>query len=227
MTGTDGKFDMPQFEYWTNRWNSGDTPWQRDGVYPLLEKNQGVIFAGKQDAQVYVPMCGKAADLKWFYDKGHRVVGVEFVEAVARSFFIDNSLTFDEAECPVLKCKIFQTPDKRLRIFVCNLFDFNKSCAGTMDIVWDRGGLSSIDVELRERYVTLMRSLLSPNFSYALWSTVYDDSTFNDFPTSMPEGVLRELFAGKGMKLRLIDTRSPSLPSHAKNGTVHLWHLTE
>ncbi|KAM7308522.1 uncharacterized protein ISCGN_012156 [Ixodes scapularis] len=163
-------------------------------VLRLLEKNQDVILAEKQDAQVYVPMCGKAADLKWFYDKGHRVVGVEFIEAVARSFFVDNSVPFDEAECPILKCKIFQTPDKRLRIFVCNVFDFNKSCAGTMDIVWDRGGLSSIDVELRDRYVTLMKSLLSPNFSYALWSTVYDDSTFNDFPTSMPEGVLRELF---------------------------------
>ncbi|KAM7294996.1 hypothetical protein ISCGN_024501 [Ixodes scapularis] len=77
------------------------------------------------------------------------------------------------------------------------------------------------------RYVTLMKSLLSPNFSYALWSTVYDDSTFNDFPTSMPEGVLRELFAGKGMKLRLIDSRSPSSRSHFKSGIVNLWHLTE
>ncbi|KAG0436061.1 hypothetical protein HPB47_018166 [Ixodes persulcatus] len=108
MTGTEGKSDMPQFEYWTNRWNNGDTPWQRDGVYPLLEKNQDVIFAGKQDAQVYVPMCGKAPDLKWFYDKGHRVVGVEFIEAVARSFFVDNCLPLDETECHVLKCKILQ-----------------------------------------------------------------------------------------------------------------------
>ncbi|KAG0411878.1 hypothetical protein HPB47_010988 [Ixodes persulcatus] len=34
MVGTEGKPDMPQFEYWTNRWNNGDTSWQLDGVYP-------------------------------------------------------------------------------------------------------------------------------------------------------------------------------------------------
>lgn len=43
-----------------------------------------------------------------FYGKGHRVVGVEYIEEVARGFFVDNSLPFDEAECPVLKCKILQ-----------------------------------------------------------------------------------------------------------------------
>ncbi|CAN7976096.1 unnamed protein product [Ixodes persulcatus] len=99
MVKTVGKSDLPQFEYWTNRWKSGDTPWHRDGVCPLLEKNQDVILAGKPDAQVYLPM---------FYGKGHRVVGVEYIEEVARGFFVDNSLPFDEAECPVLNCKIFQ-----------------------------------------------------------------------------------------------------------------------
>ncbi|XP_040068285.1 thiopurine S-methyltransferase [Ixodes scapularis] len=226
MVGTEGKSDMPQFEYWTNRWNNGDTPWQLDGVYPLLEKNQDVILAGKQNARIFLPMCGKAPELKWFYGKGHRVVGVEFIETVARSYFVDNCLPLDEAKCPILKCKIFQTPEKRLRIFVCSVFDFNKSCAGAMDIVWDRGALSSIDVELRDRYVTLMMSLLSPNFSYALWTMVYD-STYKGFPTSMPEAVLRELFAGKGINLRFIGSDDPTSRPYATFVTTHLWHLTE
>ncbi|KAM7286281.1 hypothetical protein ISCGN_033165 [Ixodes scapularis] len=42
------------------------------------------------------------------------------------------------------------TPDKRIRIFVCSVLDFNGLCAGEMDIVWDRGGLSSIEESLRE-----------------------------------------------------------------------------
>ncbi|KAM7294221.1 thiopurine S-methyltransferase-like [Ixodes scapularis] len=226
MVGTEGTTDVPQSEYWITRWNNGNTPWQLDRVYTLLEKNQDVILAGKQDAQVYLPMCGKAPDLEWFYNKGHRVVGVEFLEAVARDFFVENNLPFDEAVCPVLKCKIFQTPDTRLRIFVCNVFDFNKSCAGAMDIVWDRGALSSIDVELRDRYVTLMKSLLSPNFSYALWTIVYDDSTYEGFPKNMPEAVVRKLF-GKGIKLRLIDSEGPSPRPYTEAGIVHLWHLTE
>uniref|UniRef100_A0A131Y4J6 Uncharacterized protein n=1 Tax=Ixodes ricinus TaxID=34613 RepID=A0A131Y4J6_IXORI len=95
-----------------------------------------------------------------------------------------------------------------------------------MDIVWDRGALSSIDVELRDRYVTLMMSLLSPNFSYGLWTIVYDNS-YNGFPTSMPEAVLRELFAGKGINLRFIDSDGPIRRPYATSATIHLWHLTE
>ncbi|CAN8026255.1 unnamed protein product, partial [Ixodes persulcatus] len=113
MVGTKGKSDMPQFEYWTNHWNNGDTPWRLEGVYPLLEKNQDVILAGKQDAQVYVSMYRNlvydvSTVVITFYGKGHRVVGVEFIETVARSYFVDNCLPLDEAKCPILKCKIFQ-----------------------------------------------------------------------------------------------------------------------
>ncbi|KAM7302725.1 thiopurine S-methyltransferase [Ixodes scapularis] len=212
MMNVEGKPGMSPLERWTNHWDAGSIPWQRDHLFPLLAKHQDVILAGKQDAQVYVPMSGKAPELKWFYDKGHRVVGVEFVESAARGSLVDIGLPLEEAECPVLKCKIFQvyvpmsgkapelkwfydkghrvvgvefvesaargslvdiglpleeaecpvlkckifqTPDKRFRIFVCNVLDFNKSCAGEMDIVWDIGALSSIKESDRDRQAGL------------------------------------------------------------------------
>ncbi|CAN7989162.1 unnamed protein product, partial [Ixodes hexagonus] len=74
----------------------------------LLRKHQDVILAGKRDAQVFVPLCGKALELKWFYEKGHRVVGVEVVEDPVRAFFDENTLPYEESFCPVLKCKILQ-----------------------------------------------------------------------------------------------------------------------
>ncbi|CAN8025881.1 unnamed protein product [Ixodes persulcatus] len=43
----------------------------------------------------------------------------------------------------------------------------------------------------------------------------------------MPEAVVREMFAGKGMKLRFIDSEGPSPRPFTEAGTVHLWHLTE
>ncbi|KAM7305121.1 thiopurine S-methyltransferase [Ixodes scapularis] len=173
-------------------------------------------------------MCGKAPELKWFYDRGHRVVGVEFFESCVRSFFVDNGIPFDEAVCPVLKCKILQTADKRLRIFVCDLFDFEKSCAGEMDIVWDRGSLSSVDIAHRDRYVTLIKSLLAPNFSYGLWAIVYDDDQFKECPKSTPEPVLRKLYEGNGLKLRLVDTYGPkTVPFTKSPANFYLWHVTE
>ncbi|KAG0419721.1 hypothetical protein HPB47_003921 [Ixodes persulcatus] len=203
---------MSLLEHWTNCWNTGSIPWQREHLYPLLVKHEDVILAGKQDAQVYIPMSGKAPELKWFYDKGHRVVGVEFVEWVARDSLVDIGIPFEEAECPVLKCKIFQTPDKRFRIFVCSVLDFNKSCAGEMDIVWDKGALSSIKEWDRDRYVAVMKSLLAPNFSYGLWSVVYDGQTSR----------------GEGMKVRLVDKEAPKIFDFCTSPiTDHLWQLTE
>ncbi|XP_040066667.1 thiopurine S-methyltransferase [Ixodes scapularis] len=228
MVGTASKPDVLGRDQWTNLWDTGKALWHLDHVYPLLEKHKDLILAGKQDARVYIPMCGKAPELKWFYSMGHRVVGVEFIESIARGFFLDNGLTFHEAKCPVLDCKIFQSPDKRLQIFVCSVFDFNKSCAGEMDIVWDRGALSSINVELRDRYITVMKSLLSPNFSYGLWLAVYDDDTFTGLLRSMPEALLRNLFAGKGIHLRFIDKEGPTMLGLIKSPVMYyLWHLTE
>ncbi|XP_042143608.1 thiopurine S-methyltransferase [Ixodes scapularis] len=203
---------MSPLERWTNHWDTGSIPWQLDHLFPLLAKHQDVILAGKQDAQVYVPMSGKAPELKWFYDKGHRVVGVEFVESAARGSLVEIGLPLEEAECPVLKWKIFQTPDKRFRIFVCNVLDFNKSCAGEMDIVWDIGALSSIKESDRDRYVAVMKSLLAPNFSYGLWSVVYDG----------------QISRGEGIKMRLVDKDAPkTLDFCTSPVTSHLWHLTE
>ncbi|KAH7966283.1 hypothetical protein HPB49_015016 [Dermacentor silvarum] len=53
-----------------------------------------------------------------------------------------------------------------------------RDCEGTMDIVWDRGGLVSVREEDRGRYVALLKSLLARNFSYALYTTEYDDTGF-------------------------------------------------
>ncbi|CAN8005830.1 unnamed protein product, partial [Ixodes pacificus] len=214
----------------------------------FLKKHQDVILAGKEDAQVFVPLCGKAVELKWFYEKGHRVVGVEVVEAPVREFFHENTLPCEESFCPVLNCKILQTPDKRLRIFICNIFDFNTSCAGPMDVVWDKGSLIVIgdadaprqetDIfllasELRMRaylrcikYVSILKSLLAPNFSYGLWVIDYDAEGYAGTPRPMPEGRIRNLF-GDGMKLTMVDKSEPKMGRFLPRLSSRcLWHLT-
>lgn len=226
MEAVEAESEMPLFQYWADRWNTSNTGWQIEGVFSLLEKHQDLILAGKKDAQVYIPMCGTAHELKWFYAKGHRVVGVEFVESVALKFFNDNGLPVEEAVCPVLKCKIFQTPDKRIRIFVCSVLDFNGSCAGEMDIVWDRGGLSSIEESLRERYIAVIKSLLAPNYSYGLWGAIYDEGPVKEFPRSMPEPVLRKLF-GDDVKLACVEQLPPRPAGFTPAMmTECLWHVT-
>ncbi|CAN8005831.1 unnamed protein product [Ixodes pacificus] len=95
-----------------------------------------------------------------------------------------------------------------------------------MDIVWDKGALSSIKTD-KDRYVAVMKSLLAPNFSYGLWTVVYDGQLLNAFCRNMPEAVIQKLF-GKGIKVRCLDKDTPKTVDFCTSPiTGHLWHLME
>ena len=42
----------------------------------------------------YLPLCGKAGDLLWLYNKGHNILGVEGVEAIVKEFFVENKIEY-------------------------------------------------------------------------------------------------------------------------------------
>lgn len=211
-------------DYWTKKWAVNSTPWHVPEVNGDLIKHEDIVLDGKEDAQVFVPMCGKTWDLKWFYDKGHRVVGVEYVESAARGFFEEVGFPFAETVCDVLKCKIFQTPDGRLRIFVCSILDFKRECAGPMDIVTDRGALCSIREDQRERFVGVMKSLLAPGCSYALWTMTYDEPTYKETPRNLPDDVVFDLFRDFMTPIK-IQSHSTVKKIHSGICTVSIWHM--
>uniref|UniRef100_L7LVC1 thiopurine S-methyltransferase n=1 Tax=Rhipicephalus pulchellus TaxID=72859 RepID=L7LVC1_RHIPC len=216
-----------QREFWFNRWKTGDTPWQTQGIHRLLEQHQELVLAGKQNARVFIPLCGKAHELLWFYRHAHNVIGVEYIEKSASEFFAESGLPYEETTCHVLKCKVFRTLDHRLQIFVCSIFEFNRDCAGTMDIVWDRGALVAVNDDERPRYASVIKSLLSPGFSYALCTVVYNDPSFKGFPRSVPDDEVVKLF-GDFMKLTKVMQSDEEKRLHISSSIVEtLWHGTD
>lgn len=213
-----------QKEFWLKRWNTGDTPWQTHGIHRLLNQNQDLILAGKENARVFIPLCGKAYELLWFCSRGHYVVGVEYIERSASEFFRDSGLRFEVVTCPVLHCKVFRTLEHRLQVFICSIFDFSKECAGTMDIVWDRGALVAVNDDERPRYADTVKSLLSPGFSYGLCTVVYDDPFFKGFPRSVPDDEVLNLF-GDSMTLTKVVQSEEEKRLHISSCIVEtLWH---
>ncbi|XP_037520678.1 probable thiopurine S-methyltransferase [Rhipicephalus sanguineus] len=169
----DGASQRKRAAFWRTLYEEKRATWQQQGVTKFLLDNKDRIIGGKTDARVFIPLCGKAHELKWFYDLGHRVVGVEFVEEAVRSYFIEKDLPMEEATCPITQCKVIGTTDHRLQVFVCDIFDFKRECAGVFDIVWDRSGFTVIGVEDRARYAAVIKNLLAADFSYGMWTIVY------------------------------------------------------
>ncbi|KAH7974222.1 hypothetical protein HPB49_012266 [Dermacentor silvarum] len=117
-------------------------------------RKKPVIYA--RDQKEFWSSRWKTGDTPWqtqgihrFYGRAHNVIGVEYIERSASEFFTDNGLPCEETTCHELKCKVFRTLDHRLQIFVCSIFEFNRDCAGTMDIVWDRGALVAVNDDER------------------------------------------------------------------------------
>ncbi|XP_077517368.1 putative thiopurine S-methyltransferase [Amblyomma americanum] len=222
-----GAHERDGFDFWLDLWKLGRSTWQERGILKLLKDNQDVVLAGKRDAQVFLPLCGKANELKWFLDLGHRVVGVEFVEDCVSEYFTENNFEAEETTCPVAGCKVLQTLDRRLKIFVCSIFDFKRECAGPMDIVWDRSGFTAIPENDRPRYAAVLKSLLAPDFSYGMWTVVYNAPSYKGAPRSAGDEALREHF-GDTANLALVAT---SVEHHelflgGRGPVTHcLWHL--
>ena len=65
---------------------------------------------------------------------------------------------------PSLQGTKFSTPDGRLTVFVCDLFDATPELIGNVDAVWDRGSFVALSFDARPRYVALLRSLVGNSF---------------------------------------------------------------
>ena len=58
-------------EDWSNRWREGRAGWHLEGVHQMLSKYfASEIVQDRTDLKIFVPLCGKAKDLKWMHDQG-------------------------------------------------------------------------------------------------------------------------------------------------------------
>ena len=64
---------------------------------PLLDTHVGALALTPGD-RVFVPLCGKAIDMRWLIDRGYRVVGVELSPIAVRDFFAEQFMSYQARE---------------------------------------------------------------------------------------------------------------------------------
>ncbi|XP_076319946.1 thiopurine S-methyltransferase-like isoform X2 [Tachypleus tridentatus] len=195
-----------------------------------LEKYTDILLNGRKDVQIFFPMCGKCVDMKWFYDNGHRVVGVEYVEKAVKEFFQEQGLEYVVEPVEQISGNIYKTADGRMKIFCCEILKFNRDCAGLMDVVWDRGALVAIEKTDRKIFVKLMLSILAPGYRYLLSGFCYDDWFYSGCPRTVPPELVHILF-GNHCNLQHLETRdaSESMSERTDVSPVleNFWLITE
>ncbi|XP_050022501.2 thiopurine S-methyltransferase-like [Dermacentor andersoni] len=214
-------------EYWRCRWANRIIPFHRPSLHPYLREFGDQFRTSKRELRVFFPMCGKMLEMKWFYEIGHTVIAIEITQQAIDEFFCENNLTATESYCPTTSCKIFQTMDKRLSIYCCDVFDFLSSKPSLMDVVFDRASLCIMESQVhRQRYAKLMRSVLAPAYTYILITFKHDDQTYKGLPRNVSDCNVTEIFGENPTLEKVGELQETTVPNIKGTLTEVIWRMT-
>ncbi|KAJ8267523.1 hypothetical protein COCON_G00126950 [Conger conger] len=207
---------------WKDRWQEGRIGFHQLHVHKMLESNIEKILCGRKGVQVFFPLCGKAVDMKWLADMGHSVVGVEISEKGIKQFFEDQNLNYSEELVPDIPgAKVFKSTDGKISLYQCDLFKFSSAITGKFGGIWDRGSLVAINPCDRQRYATLISSLMDQDCRYLLDTLQYDPELCRGPPFFVPDEDVENLF-GKTCDIQLLDSADAFTDKHREWGLDYL-----
>jgi len=169
--------------------------------HELLFRQYALI---KDCPRVVVPLCGNSYDMRYLYDMGHHVQGIDKCEASVVQFFDDNKdlkvrITEEDGS------KVYSSQDGRLKVLVADILDI-KGCSldYEFDAIWDRAAFGYIEPRMRIYYVQRLKKFLKADF--VMLMAVYEHDE-NVLPYSITRDMLVMSFGDKAVvSPRYIDT---------------------
>lgn len=192
-------------EFWARRWQDGQTGFHEGKPNDLLAAH--IARIEKPHARIFVPLCGKAFDVRWLAERGHEVVGVECVWEAVRGFFDDweqDPPRTEMGRAPVLAAK-------GVTLICANIFDVRPEELGRFDVIYDRAALVALEPSTRARYVEACQALLGEGGKTFLVTLAYDQSVAPGPPWSIDAAMVQTLYAGRSIET--LETRQiPTSP---------------
>ena len=179
-----------QPDFWHERWMLQQIGFHQEAInshlmtfWPALG-----VEAGQQ---VFVPLCGKSADMLWLRSQGYDVVGVELSPLAVRAFFEENALEFtvrQQADFEVYE-------GDGLRLYCGDFFQLGPADLGDLHAVYDRASLVALPPDMRTAYVAHMAKLLPGGARTLLVTFDYPQHEMSGPPFSVQDEEVRRLYA--------------------------------
>ena len=134
-------------DFWHGKWQRDETAFHEGKPNERLTRyvNRLKLNPG---ARVFVPLCGKSADLIWLMDQGFRVAGIELSPIAVADFFAGLEMTPEVSQVgPLVRHSV-----PGLVIYQGDIFDLTAEMLGEADAVYDRAALVALPVTMREKY---------------------------------------------------------------------------
>ena len=99
------------------------------------------------------------------------------------------------------------TNDKlNIKFFIGDIYKCTPEVVGTFDAVWDCNAFGAINHEDRERYVTLINSLIKPSGHILLCAFEYDQTQRYRPPHTIPTDLVKSLFITANFDVKLAES---------------------
>lgn len=209
-----------QPDFWLTRWQRGETGFHRNGINPWLEKHLAALRLSA-GSHVFVPLCGKAQDLRFLRDQGFRVTGIELSALAVDAFFAEQQLPASTREVDGLT--LYET--ENLRIFCGDFFRLTADRLGPVDSIFDRAALVALPPDMRAAYAAHIAKLAGKGARNLLVSFEYPQAEMAGPPFSVPQAEIRSLF-GAHFDIAALG-RADILDTEPRFRERGLTHLTE
>ncbi|MFC6644701.1 thiopurine S-methyltransferase [Granulicella cerasi] len=184
--------------FWHQSWQNNRIAFHEGKPNSLLVKHLPALGL-KPDACIFVPLCGKTADLRWLRDQGLRPIGAELSELAVAQFFEELGTAPRVEDAGALK----RFSADGITIYLGNIFDLTPETLGSIDLVYDRAAMVAFPPETQPAYAeqVLRLSAAAPILQITF---EYDQSTQPGPPFSTPETQLNAYY-GKHYALELLE----------------------
>jgi len=170
-------------KFWIGKWEKNEIGFHQSEYHQNIVKFWQEFVADETGA-VFVPLCGKTLDMKFFIANGHTVYGAELSSIAIEAFFEENNLEYSIQD----NCYF----NEKISIYSGDIFSLKKRHFENVKFIFDRAALVAIPYEIRIRYI----KWLHDNFPGAniFLETFYFDNTKIGPPFSMSNKMIYECF---------------------------------
>ncbi len=177
----------PQF--WLDKWSKQETGFHLSAPHPLLKKFYSHFFASGNG--IFVPLCGKSADLLYLAEKNHYTLGCELSLRAIKCFWQETQREYEQQSCDQ-RFDIFVS--NNIRLLVGDYFKLQAEDTKSCSHIYDRAALIALPDKMREDYVIQLRKLF-PEAKLMLVTLEYSQHMMNGPPFSVDENEVNKLFS--------------------------------
>ena len=194
-----GTTSDPKLTTWESIYSLDEAGWSIPIISVYLLDKFKEIEKEKPSLNIFVPLCGKSPDMLWMAKRGHRIVGIEWVEQTVKAFFQESDLEYhvEVTELGGSKIGVYKSSSLPVTIYCGDFFAFKDNPLGEFDFIWDNSSIGSFRHEKRSDYVSINSSILKPNGKILLGTFDYEHDEHSYIPFAATKSEVAKLYASQ------------------------------